>query len=116
MTKGLSFLVCLASVPPSAKGSPYVHAQQEWVDRGRGMLTVRASSQENSGTSPPAQVVFTMDSGRVLVNGAVYKGMSITKACHVPMLPAIAASACVPMPGRWPEGWCLFTCVASVNR
>lgn len=44
------------------------------------MLTVRANSQqEGSDTSPSTQVVFTMDSGRVLVNGAVYKGMSITK-------------------------------------
>ena len=65
---------------PSATQSERVHAQREWVDRGRGVLTVRANSQpEGNGTTPSTQVVFTMESGRVLVNGALYKGMSITK-------------------------------------
>ena len=60
--------------------------QTDWVDKGRGTLTVRASSQpEGSSTSVSTQVVFTMDSGRVLVNGALYKGLSITKVRQKPV-------------------------------
>ena len=73
------------------------------------MLTVRANPQEDSGTSPSTQVVFTMDSGRVLVNGAVYKGMSITKVgCNVSMQHAKCCLCLRVLGGLWPHGWCLL--------
>ena len=47
--------------------------QNTWDDRGQGTLTVR--QQEEDGAGPLTQVVFTMESGRILINSAVYKGI-----------------------------------------
>ena len=47
--------------------------QSAWDDRGQGTLTVR--QQEGDSAGPSAQVVFTMESGRILINSAVYKGI-----------------------------------------
>ena len=56
-----------------------VHGQDAWNDRGQGTLTLRQEQQpEGDSSNPPAtNVVFTVESGRILVNGALYKGMQI---------------------------------------
>ncbi|KAK9908075.1 hypothetical protein WJX75_002463 [Coccomyxa subellipsoidea] len=51
-----------------------------WDDRGHGTLTVREQkSGESAGTASSANIVFTTESGRILVNGEVYKGIKINQ-------------------------------------
>ncbi len=54
--------------------------QVGWDDRGKGTLTVRQSKAEEDQTAESANIVFTMESGKVIVNGAVYKTLKIQKA------------------------------------
>ena len=57
-----------------------------WDDRGKGTLTVRQSKAEEDETAESANIVFTMESGKVIVNGAVYKTLKIQKARCSPNL------------------------------
>jgi hypothetical protein len=55
-------------------------SQAAWDDRGHGTLTVREQkSGESAGTASSANIVFTTESGRILVNGEVYKGIKINQ-------------------------------------
>ena len=54
--------------------------QVGWDDRGKGTLTVRQSKAKEDETAESANIVFTMESGKVIVNGAVYKTLKIQKA------------------------------------
>jgi hypothetical protein len=51
---------------------------KKWEDRGRGNLTLRRAKQQpgDSGPNTPF-LVFTMESGRVLLNASLYKGLSM---------------------------------------
>ena len=60
--------------------------QVGWDDRGKGTLTVRQSKAEEDKTAGAANIVFTMESGKVIVNGAVYKGLRAQKARCSPTL------------------------------
>ncbi|BDA44989.1 hypothetical protein COCOBI_06-4680 [Coccomyxa sp. Obi] len=52
-----------------------------WDDRGSGTLTVRQQLEEDgAGSAPSANIVFTTESGRILVNGGVYKGIKLNPA------------------------------------
>ena len=52
---------------------------QGWDDRGKGTLTVRQGRGEDDQPGASTHIVFTMESGRVIVNGAVYKGLRAQK-------------------------------------
>lgn len=54
--------------------------QVGWDDRGKGTLTVRQGKAEGDQAAGSANIVFTMESGKVIVNGAVYKGLRAQKA------------------------------------
>ena len=57
-----------------ADGAQALCLAQAWKEKGQGLLTVRQPAGE--GTRPP-QVVFTTESGRVLVNAALYRGVKV---------------------------------------
>ncbi len=58
-----------------------------WDDRGKGTLTVRQSKAVEGQAAGSANVVFTMESGKVIVNGAVYKGLRAQKvSLHLMLL------------------------------
>lgn len=50
--------------------------QAAWDDRGHGTLTVRQQASEDDSPAS-ANIVFTTESGRILVNGGVYKGIQV---------------------------------------
>ena len=52
---------------------------QGWDDRGKGTLTVRRSKGSDDGIAGLTNIVFTMESGRIIVNGSVYKGLKTQK-------------------------------------
>ena len=57
---------------------------QGWDDRGKGTLTVRQSKGSDDGTAGLTNIVFTMESGRIIVNGSVYKGLKTQKVSVPP--------------------------------
>jgi hypothetical protein len=81
------------AMPPGSKG---------WVDRGRGVLTVRSAAEGGGGgegAAPSARphVVFTTDTGRVLLNAALYRGLMTAKAKKPHMGTATLANAAAPV-------------------
>jgi len=78
-----------------------VHAMtpgtKAWVDRGRGVLTVRSPASGEAGaaaaSSARPHVVFTTDTGRVLLNAVLYKGLVVGKARKPHMVTATLANA-----------------------
>ncbi len=88
-------------------GNARVHAMaagtKAWVDRGRGVLTVRSpGGGEGAAPSSPSStrphVVFTTDTGRVLLNAVLYKGLVTAKARKPHMVTATLANAAA-LPG-----------------
>lgn len=71
---------------------------KKWVDRGAGMLTVRAPSNSSEGGGAASTslkrpyLVFTTDSGRVLLNAACYRGLVAMKARKPHMVTASLAN------------------------
>lgn len=57
---------------------------QAWKEKGQGLLTLR---QPSGGGSGPAQIVFTTEAGRVLVNAALYRGVKVVPQART-LLPA----------------------------
>ena len=73
---------------------------KKWVDRGAGVLTVRAPSGGGEGGAAGASassrrpyLVFTTDSGRVLLNAGCYRGLAAMKARKPHMVTASLATA-----------------------
>ena len=74
---------------------------KKWVDRGAGVLTVRAPAGGGEGGEGAASasssrrpyLVFTTDSGRVLLNAACYRGLAAMKARKPHMVTASLANA-----------------------
>jgi hypothetical protein len=68
-----------------------------WVDRGRGVLTLREGGGGGGGdagaSSARPHIVFTTDTGRVLLNAALYKGLVTGKAKKPHMVTATLANA-----------------------
>jgi len=48
---------------------------KKWKDRGTGTLTIRQSKEPSSSGSNASYLVFTTDSGRVLLNAPLVKGL-----------------------------------------
>ena len=66
------------------------------MDRGAGVLTVRAPNSEGGEASTSSKrpyLVFTTDSGRVLLNAACYRGLAAMKARKPHMVTASLANA-----------------------
>ena len=57
---------------------------QAWDDRGKGTLTVRQSRDSDDGNAGLTNIVFTMESGKIIVNGSVYKGLKTQKVSLSP--------------------------------
>lgn len=58
--------------------------QNGWDDRGKGTLTVRQSkSEDGQDAGFTTNIVFTMESGKIIVNGGVYKGLRAQKVSDV---------------------------------
>ena len=55
----------------------HVEMEQGWKGQGRGLLTVRQPKDAGQGKAS-AHVVFTTEAGRVLLNAALHKGISLT--------------------------------------
>lgn len=48
---------------------------QKWKDRGTGLLTIRQSKQPSASGQKVVYIVFTTDTGRVLINASLIKGL-----------------------------------------
>ena len=69
---------------------------QAWKEKGQGLLTVRQPASADGGArAGPSQIVFTTESGRVLVNAALYRGVKVVPQARFP------STALVPVPPRW---------------
>lgn len=84
---------------------------KKWVDRGAGVLTVRAPSTTSEGaaaaptsSSKRPYLVFTTDSGRVLLNAACYRGLAAMKARKPHMVTASLANAAEKSSGEGRDG------------
>ncbi len=90
---------------------------QAWKEKGQGLLTVRQPASADGGArAGPSQIVFTTESGRVLVNAALYKGVKVVPQARFPQplcprAPALASVSAPPHPA--PEELCQSRASAS---
>lgn len=73
--------------PGSGTSDMCVACGEQWKDRGKGMLTLR--KPEEAGRSP--YLVFTTDSGKILLTAALYKGLMLKE---VLLLLLLSSSCC----------------------
>ena len=55
---------------------------QEWSERGLGTLTLRRAADAPSSVLP--YIIFTMESGRIAVNAALYRGLVFQRVWQPP--------------------------------
>ncbi|KAK9825913.1 hypothetical protein WJX81_005791 [Elliptochloris bilobata] len=77
-----------AAILYKSRAKVYVQGgDKAWKEKGQGLLTVR---QPASGGTGPPQIVFTTESGRVLVNAALYKGIRVVPQATKPNMATLS--------------------------